>query len=123
MKGGDEEGQVNCIATDNTSDLVFAGLDNGLIEVIDIKTNSIVKSFKGHERVANIQTNCTISSNKFFTVGNDGKLKAWDIRKYECLNEVLAHKAKFGDAGLALCGLPSMNIIATGILLLYIRWC
>lgn len=115
MKAKSELTPVNCLAVHNTSDLILTGLDNGEIEVIDIKSGAVVNVLKGHESgVADIQTNCTISNSKFFTAASDGKVKVWDTRKYECLSEVQAHRAKYGDAGLALCGLLSMNMIATG---------
>ena len=40
--------------------------------------------------------------NNFFSAGNDGSIKVWDIRKYECLGQIMGHKAKYGESTLTI---------------------
>ena len=61
-----------------------------------------------------IETDQAASGSRFFTAGNDGVVKIWDARKYECLDQVTAHKAKYEEGALAVCGIASLNMIATG---------
>ena len=46
--------------------------------------------------------------------GYDGSLRCWDIRKYQCLDEIQAHRPKYEESVMALHLHPSLPLVASG---------
>jgi len=94
VKPGEDEsedvGQINRIAAHNTADLGFCGLESGVLKVYDLKSGVCAKTLNAHQDGVNaIEMDYVSSGYRFFTGGNDGCIKVWDARKYECISEVL----------------------------------
>jgi len=116
IKGEGEMGQVNTVGAHYTAEIGFAGLESGQLKIYDLKSGSQIKSLVGHNGgVTVIETNNLAYGNQFLTAGNDGIIKVWDMRKYECQDQLSAHKIKYEEGVLALCGINSLNMVATGI--------
>ncbi len=78
------------MAAHNTSEVAFAGMETGDVKVYDLRTGGLVKSLQEAHRggVNAVEMDYVVSGYRFFTGGNDGLLKVWDMRKYECVSQV-----------------------------------
>jgi WD40 repeat protein len=71
-------------AVDSTSTLVFAGMEDGLIKLFDLRSHSTkaqsVSVFEGHQKwISQVKCNPQ-SENVFLSASYDGKVKMWDLR-------------------------------------------
>ena len=64
-------------------------MENGSLKVLDLKSGSLVKSINAHQGGVNtLETDFIPSGYRIFSGGNDGCVKVWDVRKYECLEQL-----------------------------------
>jgi WD40 repeat protein len=86
---GKSLGQANKLIAHATMEVGIAGFDGGAIQMHDLKSGAVIKSMSGHQGGVNaLDIDRGQSGNKLFSGGNDGLVKVWDLRKYECLEEI-----------------------------------
>lgn len=78
-------------------------------------TNSdkIVKSLVAHTDAVSCIT-FQPKSYEFSSSSHDGSVRAWDIRKFKCLNDNPVHRKKYDEAANVLLQHPQDMIIAVG---------
>lgn len=51
--------------------------------------------------------------------GHDGSVRAWDLRTFHFIFDVIAHRRKYDEGVLALAACDKYPIIASGIFIIY----
>lgn len=54
------------------------------------------------------------SGNYLVSGGHDGSLRCWDIRKYQCIYEIQAHRKKYNEGVLNVISHSDGNLLASG---------
>jgi striatin 1/3/4 len=49
-----------------------------------------------------------------FSGGHDGSVRAWDVRKFQCLYEIPAHRKKFDESVNVVLRHPTLPLLASG---------
>ncbi|MCA9049699.1 MAG: protein kinase [Planctomycetaceae bacterium] len=81
-----------CRSTDNQR--VYAGLQNGLIAVIDCQSWQVVHSWPAHGSGVYAMT---VADEKLISGGNDGDIRIWSASGLEMLNQWHAHNQRILD--------------------------
>ena len=70
-----------------TQSLIISGHEDRQIRFFDLNSGKLVHQSVGHTDAV---TGLSIHPNntRFASVGHDGSLRVWDVRNYECLQEI-----------------------------------
>ena len=93
----------------------------------DLNANKQIKAIVGHtDSIASLMFLYKGSSNQYTLIsgGHDGAIRAWDMRTYQCIFDVPAHRRKYDEGVLSLASCEKYPLIASGNynLFSYCRW-
>lgn len=96
--------------------LILAGTEDNQIRLFDIKGGKQVKSFVAH--TDSVTSLLLPPGGKKFPIflsgGQDGAMRAWDLRTFHLLFDVAAHRRKFDEGLLTMAGSDRYPLLATG---------
>ncbi|CAD8095570.1 unnamed protein product [Paramecium sonneborni] len=104
--------QPNRILFNNELKYIVSGHDDHKIRFFDLNSSKVCKTLIGHtDAVTDL---CLFSKNVYqlASVSHDGSMRTWDIRKFQCLHEIPAHKQKY-DEGIQTIA-SNNQYVATG---------
>lgn len=93
--------------------MLIAAHDDKRIRFYDISSNTCIKDMVGHTDAV---TTVSIDKSGLYLVsgGHDGSLRSWDLRKFQCLHEIPAHRKKYDEAVHTIAHHPSLPLMASG---------
>jgi striatin 1/3/4 len=105
--------QPNKILTHPSLSCVVSGHEDKQIRFFDLNSNKLIKTVTAHTDAV---TGLSLKANKhhLVSVGHDGSVRTWDIRKYQCIHETPAHKKKFDEAIHTVTHHDKLPLLATG---------
>ena len=77
------------------SSVLVTAHEDKCIRMLDLRSGSCVKAIVGHTDAV---TSVDIISNCVVSGGADGSIRTWDLRNWNCLYEVSAHRRKYDEA-------------------------
>ncbi|CAD8149230.1 unnamed protein product [Paramecium pentaurelia] len=104
--------QPNRVLFNNELKYIVSGHDDNKIRFSDINTSKVCKTLIGHtDAVTDL---CLLPKNiyQLASVSHDGSLRTWDIRKFQCLHEIPAHKQKYDESIYTIAS--NNQFVATG---------
>ena len=54
------------------------------------------------------------NTNLLVSGGHDGSVRCWDLRKYQCVHELPAHRRKYDESVMALSHHSGLPLLASG---------
>ena len=95
--------QINKIEVSQHHNLLICGTEDTKLRFIDIKSNKQVKTLVGHaDSVSCLAPMSASQPDLLITGGHDGAVRAWDLRNFQLLSDMYAHRSKYGEGTLAL---------------------
>ncbi len=92
------------------ANLLIAGTEDYKLRFIDLSSNKVIKTVVGHADA--ISCLSSLSPNLIMSGGHDGSVRTWDLRTFQLLNDMSAHRRKYDEGTLAIAHCNSL--IATG---------
>jgi len=108
-----EQQQINKVITHQYSPIAISAHENKYIRFFDLNSSTEVKSIIAH---TDSVSDLNISTNGHYLIsgGHDGSIRCWDLRKYQCLHELPAHRKKFDEAVFSIVQHPIYPYVASG---------
>ncbi|KAL4449253.1 hypothetical protein ABPG74_015635 [Tetrahymena malaccensis] len=105
--------QVNKVICHEGINCAISGHEDRQIRFFDLKSNSLIKNLIGHTDAV---TGLSVHPNQFYmsSVGHDGSMRTWDIRKYQCIHDIPVHKRKYDESAHTVMYHQKQPLIATG---------
>ena len=108
---GSRDSQTNFVlCSDN--DLIITAHEDKNIRVFDVKSGKMIRCSVAHtDSVTSLCTNP--AQDVLYSVGHDGSMRSWDMRKFQCINELPGHRKKFDESIHSIAHHPTENFFAT----------
>lgn len=105
------EQQVNKVVV-HSGNAAFTCHENGYVRVFDLGALKEVKAVLSHS--GSVASVLALNSGPYFVTGGcEGIVKLWDMRKYQCVGEVQAHRQKYSEGVCSLAAHARMPFVAT----------
>jgi striatin 1/3/4 len=105
------EQEASIYAVKTAPGLVVSGHEDRRIRFFDLNSSRCVKDLVGHTDAV---TALALHQNYLFSSSHDGSLRTWDLRTYQCLHELPAHRKKYDEAALCVASHSTLPLVASG---------
>ena len=111
--------QINAIEVCPELNMLVAGTEDSKLRFFDLGSSKVVNSLIGHADSVSCLRSLAVQGQPFLIVsgGHDGAVRVWDIRTFQLLYDMAAHRRKYEEGTLALAACPlgnTMPLLASG---------
>ena len=98
--------------------MLIAATEDSKLRFFDLNSGKLINSVIGHaDSVSSLCTGLVLQGQPHLLVsgGHDGAVRVWDIRTFQLLHDMAAHRRKYEEGTLALAACPRrLSLLASG---------